>query len=56
MLLPAELAARFVAMQWLMYQMASVGPMFGQAVHFKYVAPPGTNYPRQRYLTEAHRL
>ena len=54
--LPKEPAARSVVMQWLMFQMASVGPMFGQAVHFKYVAPPGTDYPRQRYMTEARRL
>lgn len=54
--LPKEPATRSTALQWLMWQMASVGPMFGQAVHFKYIAPAGTDYPRQRYMTEARRL
>ncbi|MGE0386237.1 MAG: glutathione S-transferase family protein [Gammaproteobacteria bacterium] len=55
-LLPADPAARSTALQWLMWQMAGVGPMFGQALHFKYLAPPGNDYGRQRYLTEIDRL
>ena len=43
-------------MQWLMWQMGGVGPMFGQALHFQYIAPAGNDYARQRYLTEAKRL
>ncbi len=55
-LLPHEPAARYVALQWLMFQMAGIGPMFGQALHFSYVAPPGNDYGRARYVTEARRL
>ena len=50
------LAARSEVMQWLMFQMSGVGPMFGQALHFQYIAPPGDDYARRRYLTEAKRL
>lgn len=53
--LPDEPAARSRAMQWLMLQMASVGPQFGQALHFTYIAPD-TPYARQRYVTEVNRL
>jgi GST-like protein len=54
--LPAGAAAESTVMQWLMWQMASQGPMFGQALHFKYVAPAGSEYGRTRYLTEVQRL
>ena len=39
-LLPREPAARWHAVQWLMVQMGEVGPMFGQAFHFRHQAPP----------------
>jgi len=54
--LPVESLARFQVLQWLMFQMASVGPMFGQAMHFRHVAPPDNDYGRKRYLTEVRRL
>lgn len=54
--LPADAAAQSTVMQWLMWQMANQGPMFGQALHFKYVAPAGNDYGRARYLTEVQRL
>ncbi len=54
--LPAAPAARSTAVQWLMWQMASVGPMFGQALHFQYLGPPGSDYARLRYRTEVQRL
>ncbi len=48
-------------MQWLMWQMAGVGPMFGQALHFRFIAPrfagtEGTAYSATRYTAEAERL
>ena len=54
--LPVESVARYRVLQWLMFQMASVGPMFGQAMHFRHAAPAGSDYARRRYLTEARRL
>ncbi len=47
---------RSETMQWLMWQMGGVGPMFGQALHFQYIAPAGNEYARRRYLTEVKRL
>jgi GST-like protein len=55
-LLPTAPAARSEALQWLMWQMGGVGPMFGQALHFKFLAPAGSDYGRVRYLTEVQRL
>ena len=51
--LPA--ASRYEALQWLMFQMGGVGPMFGQAIHFR-GGPPGSDYARSRYRTEMLRL
>ena len=47
---------RSACIQWLMWQLAGVGPMFGQALHFQFVAPEGNDYARRRYLTEVKRL
>jgi GST-like protein len=55
-LLPRAPLERSECMQWLMLQMASIGPMFGQALHFNYIAPEGNEYARRRYSTEARRL
>ena len=56
--LPAEPAARYLTLQWLMFQMAGVGPMFGQIGFFHKFA--GRDYedkrPRDRYVAEARRL
>ena len=54
--LPAEGAVRDRTLQWLMWQMAGVGPMFGQALHFLYIAPDGNEYAKGRYTHEAERL
>ena len=50
------LLVRSEVMQWVMVQMSGVGPMFGQALHFQYVAPDGNEYARRRYVTEVKRL
>ena len=55
-LLPSEAPARYAVMQWLMVQMASVGPMFGQLNHFR-ILPAGSDpYALARYATQAERL
>jgi GST-like protein len=55
-LIPTEPAARYVCLQWLMFQMAGVGPMFGQANHFANYAPEKIPYAIERYRNEAKRL
>jgi GST-like protein len=55
-LLPKDTAAKFDAIQWLMTQMSTVGPMFGQYVHFMRFAPAGNDYSKSRYLTQAVRV
>ena len=55
-LLPKDTVARFDAIQWLMTQMSTVGPMFGQHVHFMRFAPAGNDYAKSRYLTQAKRV
>jgi GST-like protein len=47
---------RFDAMQWLMFQMGGVGPMFGQVHHFLRAAPERVEYAIERYGKEARRL
>jgi GSH-dependent disulfide-bond oxidoreductase len=49
-------AQRSVIMQWLMLQMSSVGPVFGNGTHFNRAAPPGEPYARRRFVTQAIRL
>ena len=55
-LLPSDTAAKYDAIQWLMTQMSTVGPMFGQFVHFLRFAPAGNDYSKSRYLTQATRV
>jgi GST-like protein len=54
--IPTEARARFTCLQWLMFQMAGVGPMFGQAHHFMRFAPEKLPYAIDRYGREAKRL
>lgn len=55
-LLPTDPRRRSQAQQWLMWQMASFGPMQGQAHHFIRYAPEGQTYPVERYRNETIRL
>ena len=56
MLLGETAAQRSVVMQWLMLQMSSVGPSFGNASHFAVAAAPGEDYSRRRFVTQTARL
>lgn len=55
-LLPADPYARWSAVEWLMFQMGSVGPPFGQLAHFKNYAPEKIPYAIERYTNEVGRL
>ncbi len=55
-LLPNDLRMRLEAIQWLMFQMGSVGPMLGQAHHFLRFAPELIPYAIERYSKEALRI
>ena len=55
-LLPAGGAARKTVLEWLMWQMGGVGPMFGQAHHFNFYAKEKIDYAMTRYSKEANRL
>jgi GST-like protein len=47
---------KFNTTQWLMFQMGSIGPMLGQAHHFRVYAPTQIEYAVNRYTNEAKRL
>ena len=57
-LMPADPAGRYTTIEWLMFQMGGIGPMFGQLGFFHKFA--GKDYedkrPRDRYVAEAKRL
>ena len=55
-LLPAGGATRKTVLEWLMWQMGGVGPMFGQAHHFNFYAKKKIDYAMTRYSNEANRL
>ncbi|HTO40442.1 MAG TPA: glutathione binding-like protein [Rhizomicrobium sp.] len=55
-MLPADPRKRSVALQWLTWQMAGMGPMGGQMAHFVRYAPEQIDYAIQRYTKEVHRL
>jgi len=54
--LPATDRGKYEAMQWLMFQMGGIGPMFGQTHHFLRFAPEPIPYAIKRYSTETARL
>jgi GST-like protein len=54
--LPAAVEPQFTVIQWLMFQMGGIGPMFGQAHHFLRAAPEPVPYAIARYTNEAQRL
>jgi GSH-dependent disulfide-bond oxidoreductase len=54
--LPEALRGKWSVMQWLMFQMGGVGPMLGQAHHFRIYAPEKIPYAVDRYTNEARRL
>jgi GST-like protein len=54
--LPADLRGRYATLEWLMFQMGGVGPMLGQAHHFRLYAPEKIPYAIDRYSNEAKRL
>ncbi len=54
--MPAEIRQRYDVMQWLMFQMGNLGPMLGQAHHFRRYAKEQIPYAIDRYTSEARRL
>jgi GSH-dependent disulfide-bond oxidoreductase len=54
--LPADVRGKYAALQWLMFQMGSIGPLLGQAHHFRIYAPERIDYAVNRYTNEARRL
>ncbi len=54
--MPRDMAGRYLVIQWLMFQMGGIGPMLGQAHHFRQYAPEPIEYAVNRYTNEAGRL
>ena len=54
--MPTETRARYDVIKWLMFQMGHIGPMLGQAHHFRTYAPEPIPYAIDRYTNEAYRL
>jgi GSH-dependent disulfide-bond oxidoreductase len=54
--MPKTDRGRFEMLEWVMFQMGGVGPMLGQAHHFRGYAPEKIEYAVNRYTNEAKRL
>ena len=54
--MPADMRGRYQVIQWLMFQMGGIGPMLGQAHHFRLYAPEPIPYAIDRYTRETGRL
>ncbi|RZU98499.1 glutathione binding-like protein [Spiribacter vilamensis] len=55
-LVPDDARQRYNTLEWLMFQMGGLGPMLGQAHHFRQYAPEHIDYAFNRYTNEASRL
>ena len=55
-LMPKDPRARVACLEWLNWQMGGLGPMLGQAHHFRLYAPEQVPYAIERYTKEANRL
>jgi GSH-dependent disulfide-bond oxidoreductase len=55
-LMPKDLRGRMRVLEWVFWQMGGLGPMLGQAHHFRNYAPEKIPYAIDRYTNEAHRL
>jgi GST-like protein len=55
-LIPADPVQRYTCLQWMMFQMAGTGPMFGQYHHFANYAQEKIPYAIERYTNEVRRL
>jgi len=55
-LIGSDAAGRYHAIEWVMFQMANVGPLFGQANHFLNKTPEKIPYAIDRYSKEAKRI
>ncbi len=55
-LIPGDPAGRYACLQWMMFQMGGVGPMFGQYHHFANYAVEKIPYAIERYTNEVQRL
>jgi GST-like protein len=53
---PTDLRGRYEVLQWVMWQMGGLGPMAGQAHHFRQYAPEKLPYAIDRYTKEVNRL
>lgn len=54
--MPRDMRGRTRTIEWLMFQMASVGPMMGQNGHFRNYAPEKMQYAIDRYTNETKRI
>ncbi len=54
--MPSDMEGRYTVIQWLMFQMGHIGPMLGQAHHFRAYAPEQIAYAVERYTNVANRL
>ncbi len=54
--LPQEIKEKFMVLQWCYFQVAHIGPMFGQYGHFHRFAPEDVPYAKKRYSEESERL